>query len=117
MNIEIVRARQQEIAENARYAHHIHDLPDSGGRPRRSVRTRVLKAAAAVSACVAITAAIATGGANAMPKGASDAHVSTSQLNREIRGLESEGYVPWQCTTSGTRMYQSGTDRFVDVIW
>jgi hypothetical protein len=77
----------------------------------------VVKAVAAASACLAITAAVATGGANATPKPASSGHASASQLSREIRGLEAEGYVPWQCTTTGTRMYKSGTDRFVDVIW
>jgi hypothetical protein len=117
LNTEIVRLQQQEIAARVRHAHHVQDLPTTASGPRRSVRSRVLKAAAAVSACLGIAAAVTTGGASATPKRASGDHASASQVSRVVRGLEAEGYTPWQCTTNGTRMHASGTNRFVDVVW
>ena len=115
LHYEIVRVQQNEIAARTLHAHHTAELGVTAGRSRRSVPSRVGKAVVAIGVCLAATT---VSGALASPRPVrTGGHISASQLSRDIRALEANGYTPYQCTRNGTLMRNSRSGQFKLVSW
>jgi hypothetical protein len=118
LHYEIVRASQSEIAARTVHAHHANDLRATAHRSRRPLSSRVGKTVAAVGVCLAATGVVTVNGAFASQKTArTERHISAAQLSQNMHVLESEGYLPYQCTRKGTMMRNSRTGRLELVSW
>jgi hypothetical protein len=118
LHYEIARSRQQEIATRVSRAHLLEESGPAAVGTRRSVTSRVGRAAAAISICLATATAVTVSGAHASQRPSqAGSHISGSTLSREIRALETKGYAPYQCTAKGTLMRDSRTGRFALVRW
>ena len=117
-NYEIARARQQEIVDQAVNPHRSHSRRTGVSR-RRTIRYRLVQAAAVLGVCGAAGSAVTVSAAhsNQRPIEQRAAHVSAQQIAREIRAFEAKGYVPSACTVSGTLMRNYSTGQSVTVIW
>ena len=112
---EIARARQRDLAARTVHAHDLPQMHGAGG-PRRALRQRLSRAAAALSVCLAVPIAVVATGAQANPSSMKHgSRVSAVQYATEIRALEAKGYVPASCTTAGTLMRNYRTSRSVTV--
>lgn len=118
LHYEIVRVQQNEIAARTLRAHHAIDLRATAGRPRHPINSRVGKALVAVGVSLAAMATVTVTGAFASQRPVpTTGHISASQLNRDIGGLEANGYTPYRCTRNGTLMRNSRTGQFMLVTW
>jgi len=118
LHYEIVRTGQSEIAAHTLHAHHANDLRATADRRHRPLTSRIGKAVAAVGVCVAATGVVTVNGAFANQKtGHTGRQVSAAHLSQNMHVLESEGYLPYQCTRKGTMMRNSRTGRFELVSW
>jgi hypothetical protein len=117
LHYEMARAREREIAARTIHAHHAHDLRVSTVQPSRTAKSRLGRTVAALGACLAATAGVAFSSAHASPRPAhASVRVSARQLAGEIRTLEAQGYIQWQCTPTGTLMRDS-RGNLVNVEW
>jgi hypothetical protein len=116
LHVEMIRAREHEIAAGAVHAHHRYELPATAGRTRRTTRSRVRQALAGAVAtaalCLALTTALASSAAHASRPSA-QARPATASM----RKLESQGYVERSCTTKGILMINRRTGRVTTVAY
>ena len=117
LNYQIAHARQQEIATGTIRAHHAADVHRRTARQSSGARIRLVRRVVALGTCLAATTALTVGGAHASSRPVqASGRISAAQLAREIRALEANGYVQWQCTSSGTLMRNSQGD-VVNLHW
>lgn len=117
LHYEIARARENEIAAGTIHTRHAHDLHASTLQPGRTVKSRLGRTVAALGACLAATAGVTFSSAHASPHPANaSVRLAARQLTGEIRTLQAQGYIEWQCTPTGTLMRDSHGN-FVNVEW
>ena len=116
---EIARARQDELADRMVHAHHRDDAATPNpSSPRRAVRRRLRRTAAALSVCFAAATAVTVTGADANPHPAKSAsHVAAKRFASETTALRAKGYVPESCTVAGMLMRNYHTRRVALVKW
>jgi hypothetical protein len=116
---EIARARQDELAYRTVHAHHRHDAATPNpASPRRAVRRRLRRTAAALSLCLAAATAVTVTGADANPHAAkAPSHASAQRFASETTALRAKGYVPEYCTVAGMLMRSYHTRQFALVKW
>ena len=115
---EIARARQQEIVSRALNSHYRHATRTTVSG-HRSVRHRLVQAAAALGTFVAAASAVTVSEAHSSqsPIKRQASHISAQQLAREIRAFEAKGFVPTACIVRGTLMRNYSTGQSVTVTW
>jgi hypothetical protein len=113
--IPVIQAQQEEIAARARNHRQVWDVragvPSGSARNRR----RAGKAIAALAVCVATTGVVAT--SNAGARASDRSHVSAGQLQREIKALNSAGFVATSCEVDGTEMTNYATNQSLLLTW
>lgn len=111
---EMIRARQEEIASRTIYPHDVQDVRAPAGRPSGRIRGRARRAIAALGVCIAATSAVAITDASANPQRTNrHTRVSAAQLAREIRALNTVGFVATSCEVGGMLMTNYSTDQSV----
>jgi hypothetical protein len=118
LHAEIIRARQQEIADRSIHAHDLQDVRLSAGRRIPRIRHRVGRTMVAVGVCAAATTLVTVGGANGNPRPVQpQRHVSARQLADDLRKWEAKDFVPTQCTDGGTKLVNFMSHRSAFVSW
>jgi len=108
---ETIRARREEIASRTIQP---HDVSAAVGRPGGRIRGRARRAVAALGVCVAATTAMAITDASANSSRTSrHTHLSAAQLEREIRALNTVGFVATSCEVGGMLMTNYSTGQSV----
>lgn len=113
---QIARDHQQEIVDRAINSHR-GDVGETATNPRRTIKYRLVRAAAMLGVCGAAGIAVTASNAqsNQPPVRQHAVQFSAQQVERQIRTLEAEGYVPTSCTVSGTLMRNYSTGQSVTV--
>lgn len=107
--------------ERAARTIHLEDVQDTGAvaAPRnRRMRRRIATAIATLGVCVAASAAVAISDASAHPQSTTTSrHASAAQFQREMRALETVGFVATSCRVDGMMMTNYSTNQSVLLTW
>lgn len=109
LHAPMIQTQQEEIATRASRRHELQSADSTATARTSKVRRGAGKAIAVLGVCAAITG-VAVSDASARQSGMMRrTQVSARQLVREIRALESVGFVPTSCEVRGTLMTNPGT--------
>jgi hypothetical protein len=113
---DIIFSPPQHIAARPTRAHEVEDIRAATARHRPRIRR--LAGIAAIGVSVAAATVMTVDGATASPRPEKrDIHISTQQLQREMRTLRAEGFIATSCTAGGAVMTNARTNQSVLIKW